>query len=135
MDDEPFGGVNGRTSIFDWWTVESLQDLRAWIDNPENGLTDRQRAVLARYRKTLELAQRPAFAEGRTFDLCYCQGEGFNPDRHFAFLRADDAEAWLVVANFGPAADITVRIPAEAGVQPQTVTRRVPEKDFMVIKL
>ena len=69
------------------------------------------------------------------FDLCYCQGEGFDPDRHFAFLRADDAETWLVVANFGSAADITVRIPAEAGTTPQTVTIQVPEKDFSALLL
>ena len=99
------------------------------------GLNNKQKAVLKRYREALELAKRPAFAEGRTFDLCYCQGEGFDPDRHFAFLRAGDAETWLVVANFGPTADITVRIPAEAGTEPCTVTLRVPEKDFIVKKI
>ncbi|MBR5174497.1 MAG: alpha-amylase, partial [Bacteroidales bacterium] len=131
MDAEPFSGVNGRTSIFDWWTVQSLQALRAYIDNPETGLSEHQKAILARYRAALELAKRPAFAEGRTYDLCYCQEAGFNPDRHFAFLRADAAETWLVVANFGPAADITVSIPADAGTAPQTVTLRVPENDFV----
>ena len=135
MDDEPFSGVNGRTSIFDWWTVESLQALRQYIDNKRKGLNAKQKAVLKRYREALELAKRPAFAEGRTFDLCYCQGEGFDPDRHFAFLRADEAETWLVVANFGPAADITVRIPAEAGTEPRTVTLRVPSQDFVAEKL
>ena len=124
MDAEPFSGVNGRTSIFDWWTVKSLQALRQYIDN-------KQKAVLKRYREALELARRPAFAEGRTFDLCYCQGDGFDPDRHFAFLRADDTETWLVVANFGPSADITVRIPAEAGTEPRTVTLSVPSQDFV----
>ena len=131
MDDEPFSGVNGRTSIFDWWTVESLQALQQYIDNKRKGLNAHQKAVLKRYREALELAKRPAFAEGRTFDLCYCQGDGFDPDRHFAFLRADEAETWLVVANFGPAADITVRIPAEAGTEPRTVTLRVPAQDFV----
>ena len=135
MDDEPFSGVNGRTSIFDWWTVESLQALRQYIDNKRKGLNAKQKAVLKRYREALELAKRPAFAEGRTFDLCYCQGEGFDPDRHFAFLRADEAETWLVVANFGPATDITVRIPAEAGTEPRTVTLRVPSQDFIAEKL
>ena len=131
MDDEPFSGVNGRTSIFDWWTVESLQALRQYIDNKRKGLNAPQKAVLKRYREALDLAKRPAFAEGRTFDLCYCQGDGFDPDRHFAFLRADEAETWLVIANFGPAAEITVRIPAEAGTEPRTVTLPVPEKDFV----
>ena len=132
MDVEPFSGVNGRTSIFDWWTVQSLQALRKYIDDAHKGLDARQKAVLKRYREALELAKRPAFAEGRTYDLCYCQGEGFDPDRHFAFFRSDDTETWLVVSNFGPAADITVYIPAEAGTEPRTVTIHVPEKDFVV---
>ena len=136
MDNEPFSGVNGRTSIFDWWTVKSLQALREYIDDEHKGLDDRQKAILARYREALALARRPAFAEGRTFDLGYCQGTGFDPDRHFAFLRADATETWLVVANFGPSADITVRIPQAAcdylGLPPmQPVTLSVKEKDFI----
>ena len=133
-----------------WVTTDELMDYFAigqctpgiialnvstFIGNKRKGLNARQKAVLKRYREALELARRPAFAEGRTFDLCYCQGDGFDPDRHFAFLRADEAETWLVVANFGPAADITVRIPAEAGAEPRTVTLRVPSQDFVAEKL
>ena len=135
MDNEPFSGINGRTSIFDWWTVASLQALHAYIEDNHKGLDDNQIAILKHYGEALNLSKRPAFAEGRTFDLCYCQGEGFNSDRHFAFLRSDTTETWLVVSNFGPAADITIRIPAEAGTQPQTVTMQVPEKDFVAIKI
>ena len=136
MDREGFSGVDGRTSIFDWCTVRSLQALRRYIGGDPADLTDRQQAILARYREALALATRPAFAEGRTFDLCYCQGEGFNHDHHFAFLRADAHEAWLVVANFGPTAAITIRIPSEAsdylGHQlPSTQTITVPSKDFV----
>ena len=135
MDNEPFSGINGRTSIFDWWTVESLQALRTHIENPRKGLNNKQKAILRRYRDALALAKRPAFAEGRTFDLGYCQGAGFNPDRHFAFLRSDGTETWLVAANFGPDSDITVRIPAEAGIPPQMVTIRVPERDYIAIRI
>ena len=135
MDNEPFSGINGRTSIFDWWTVESLQALRVHIENPRKGLNNKQKAILRRYRDALALAKRPAFAEGRTFDLGYCQGAGFNPDRHFAFLRSDGTETWLVAANFGPDSDITVRIPAEAGIPPQMVTIRVPERDYIAIRI
>ena len=101
MQKEGFSGLDGRTSIFDWCTVPALE-------HPD-------KAVLARYRQVLSLASQPAFSEGRTFDLCYCQdAERFNPHRHFAFLRSDGKTTFLVVSNFGQAADITVRIPAEA---------------------
>ena len=128
MQAEGFSGLDGRTSIFDWCTVPALQD-------PDEH-------VRKRYREVLTLAGKPAFAEGRTFDLCYCQNTGeFNPDRHFAFLRSDGKHTFLVVSNFGDAADITVRIPAEAleylGVKPACTayTLNVREKDFQVIEI
>ena len=98
MQQEGFSGLDGRTSIFDWCTVPALK-------KPNN-------SVLKCYKEVLALAGKPAFAEGRTFDLCYCQdSERFNPDRHFAFLRSDGKHTFLVVSNFGEATDITVRIP------------------------
>ena len=140
MDNEPFSGVNGRTSIFDWWKVASLQALYAYIHDSQKGLSAHQRAVLERYREALKLAKLPAFKEGKFFDLGYCQGATFNPDRHFAFLRSDGTETWLVVANFGSDAGITIRIPIEAADYLCTslstpVTLHVPEQDFVAIKI
>ncbi len=125
MQAEGFSGRDGRTSIFDWCTVPALQ-------NPDQ-------AVLARYRQALALARRPAFSEGKTFDLGYCQGSGFNPDRHFAWLRSDGRQAFLAVANFGQTEEITVQIPPEAEtylglrLRCATYTLRVPGKDFAVV--
>ena len=128
MQQEGFSGLDGRTSIFDWCTVPALS-------SPDQG-------VLKRYREVLALAGKPAFAEGRTFDLCYCQDdERFNKDRHFAFLRSDGKHSLLVVSNFGDSADITVRIPAEAldylGIKlVRTVhTLTVQSHDFQAIEL
>ncbi len=128
MQAEGFSGRDGRTSIFDWCEVPAL-------------LSPRQ-DVLERYRSVLSLGKSPAFTEGRSFDLGYCQESGvFNPDRHFAFLRSNGKESWLIVANFGATADITVRIPQEAmdylGIRPiRTVyTLSVPERDFEALKL
>ncbi len=128
MQAEGFSGLDGRTSIFDWCKVPALEHPDA--------------AVQQRYRELLAFSRRPAFAEGRTFDLCYCQEAGhFNPDRHFAWIRSDGSETWLAVANFGPAAELTIRIPAEAleylGVKAvRTVyTQSVPEKDFVLLQV
>ncbi len=142
MDNEPFSGVNGRTSIFDWWMVDSLQRLKLWVSDKRKGLKKEEKKVLERYRETLALAKRPAFSEGKTFDLCYCQEDGhFDKDRHFAFLRSDGKKTYLVVSNFGQTSEISVRIPAEAldylGIKlVRTVyTLEVPEKDFAVVVL
>jgi len=128
MQQEGFSGLDGRTSIFDWCTVPALK-------KPD-------KSVQKRYKEVLALAGKPAFAEGRTFDLCYCQDtERFNPDRHFAFLRSDGKHTFLVVSNFGDTTDITVRIPVEAldylGIKlVRTVfTLTVPARDFCVEEL
>ena len=97
MDAEGFSGLDGRTSIFDW-------------NAKHFGPGD----VLPAYRELLDLAKLPAFREGKTFDLCYCQDGNFNPHRHFAWLRSDGTDTYLLVSNFGPADDITLRIPTEA---------------------
>ena len=125
MQAEGFSGLDGRTSIFDWCKVPSFE-------NPD-------KAVLARYREILALAKTAPFAQGRSFDLCYCQDGAFNPDRHFAFLRSDGKQTFLVAANFGPQADLTLRIPPEAlsylGIKAvRTVySLKVPEKDYVII--
>ena len=101
MQQEGFSGLDGRTSIFDWCKVPALE-------NPDT-------EVLNRYKSILSLARTPLFADGRTYDLCYCQDGAFNPDRHFAWVRALDGAASIVVANFSHISeDITVRIPPEA---------------------
>ena len=97
MDKEGFSGLDGRTSIFDW---------AAKHFGPGK--------VLEAYRELLALARKPAFSQGLSYDLCYCQDGAFNPDRHFAWLRTDGRQCYLLVANFGPDADITLRIPPEA---------------------
>ena len=128
MQAEGFSGLDGRTSIFDWCTVPALK-------HPD-------KVVQKRYLQVLQLAQLPAFREGRTFDLCYCQDEGhFDKDRHFAFVRSDGKKAFLVVSNFGQEAEITVCIPSEAldflGIKlVRTVyTLSVPQRDFCVLEM
>ena len=125
MQAEGFSGLDGRTSIFDWCSVPALI-------HPD-------KKVLKRYREVLQLAQQPAFREGKTFDLCYCQDGSFNPDRHFAWLRSDGKKTWLLVSNFSSQKEeITVRIPPEAleylGIKAvRTVyTLTVPSRDFQI---
>lgn len=114
MEAEAFSGVDGRTSIFDWCRVPALQRLWTGLHSP-GGLAD---PVLGRYRELLRLAvSEPAFATGRTYDLCYCNhaSRGFDRDRHFAFLRSDGRQVYIVFANFAArSADVDLRIPSDA---------------------
>ncbi len=122
MDSEGFSGLDGRTSIF---------DRSAKHFGPGE--------LLPAYKELLPLAKTPAFLEGKTFDLCYCQDGAFNPDRHYAWLRSDGRETWLLVSNFGDDAELTLRIPPEAldylGIKAvRTVyTVTVKAKDYSII--
>ena len=54
---------------------------------------------------------------GKTFDLGYCNhgSPGFDPDRHFAFLRGGHGKVFILVANFSQdEADMRIVIPEEA---------------------
>ena len=127
MQAEGFSGRDCRTSIFDWCKVPALE-------KPDQN-------VQARYSDILFWSKNPAFSNGKTYDLCYCQDGNFNPDRHFAFLRSDGMMTYLVVANFGRTQDITLRIPPQAldflGIKAvRTVyTAVVPEQDYIIVRV
>ena len=126
MQQKGFSGLDGRTSIFDWCKVPALEQ-------PDTEVLDRYKSILA-------LAKTPVFAEGETYDLCYCQDGAFNPDRQFAWIRAFEGAAKIVISNFSHTPeDITLRIPPEAlkhlGIKAvRTVyTVTVPGRDYVVV--
>lgn len=117
MDSEGFSGKNGRTSIFDWWSVGSIRRLYNTIHGKDE-LDEREKSVLQVFRTALRFASKdPAMNSGDTYDLCYCNhsSDGFNKDRHFAFLRDYQDETWLVAVNFSDKiADVSLTIPEHA---------------------
>lgn len=115
-------GTEGRTSIF-----SHARPVR--IGRPD----EEQKAVLAVYRKILALKEE--LGEAPNYDLCWCQdaGRGFNPDRHFAFLRGGNT---LVACNFdSEPVQMTIYIPSDAGAEfPREVQVNIPAMDFTIIK-
>ena len=81
MDSEGFSGHDGRTTIFDYWSLQPKTTV-----------------LTAIYRKVLGIASKEkAVTKGRTFDLMYV-----NPQYvwQYAFLRKAGDNLLLVVANF-----------------------------------
>lgn len=118
MDNEGFSGRDGRTSIFDWWAPSSLTRLYKYIHGEKKALTPEEETMLDTYRKALKFAAEDnAVSKGTFYDLCYCNyaSDGFNPDRHFAFLRDFEDETLLIVCNFSKNdADMKISIPDHA---------------------
>lgn len=117
MDAEGYSGRDGRTTIFDYWSIASL---RCWLNNGRcDGKLDESTAALREvYSRILNLCNsEAAIREGRFFDLMYVNYEnpGFDPHRHFAFIREYKGEVIFVVVNFdNTAAEIEINIPSHA---------------------
>ncbi len=107
MDKEGFSGHDGRTTIFDYWSIDTL--VRA----ANRKLTAEEKALKAIYNKVVGIARSErAVADGSSFDLMYVNA---HLQHQYAFLRKAGAEVLLVVANFSEMpVDISVNIPGHA---------------------
>lgn len=117
-DDEGYAGDNDRSTIFDYW---SYSTMRRWYNGGKcdgKDMTGQEKWLRGFYSKVLHLCNdRSAIREGGFFDLMYVnlRHEGFNPHRHFAFLRYSGDDILLIVANFdNDPQDISVIIPDHA---------------------
>jgi len=103
MYNEGFSGKDGRNSIFDYWTMDSLA---AWNNSGEwneEKLDDAQKSIRAFYKRVLNLCRHEkSLSEGLFFDLMYANYENpdFDSSRMFAFVRKSGNEMILVVSNF-----------------------------------
>ncbi len=115
MDDEGFSGRDGRTTIFDYWTVSTISRWRNKGKFDGQKLTPQETALQQYYARVLNLCSKEAaLAHGDFFDLMYVnpQGPHFNPRRHYAFARRQGKEVVLVIANFDTTdADMHVGLP------------------------
>ena len=114
MDSEGFSGVDGRSTIFDYWSVDAIR--KGFFERSE--LSAEQLQLEKDYRTILNICNsEKAVSEGKTFDLMYANeaNEGFDSDRLFAFLRSFGNTTLLVVANFSETeTHVRVNIPAHA---------------------
>jgi glycosidase len=110
MDKEGFSGRDGRTTIFDYWNVQSVNN---WINGKK--LTREQESLQTFYKKLLNVCRtEKAIAEGEFYDLIWLNYENpqFNTAKKYAFLRKKDEEVLLIVVNFSEnEAKIAVNIP------------------------
>lgn len=109
-------GHEGRTSIFNWNQPDGLKRLFDHLHG-KDGLLAEEEGTLARYRALLCLAEEETVRSGMTYDLCYCQdtADGFNPDRHFVFIRHSRNKTLLFFCNFDSReASVKVSLPKHA---------------------
>ena len=100
-DAEGFSGRDGRTTIFDYWSVDTL---RRWYNGGKCDtarLTSEERQLRRFYKKLLRLCNsEKAIAQGEFYDLMYVNGDSLNCDKVYAYYRHCKGERLLIVANF-----------------------------------
>ena len=107
MDREGFSGHDGRTTIFDYWSVGSLSRAA------RKKLTADEQHLFEIYSKVLNIARKEkAVVEGLSYDLMYVNQQYH---RQYMFLRKSKTSQLLVVSNFDDVpVTVDVRIPAHA---------------------
>lgn len=108
---EGFSGHNDRTTIFDYWSYESMRRFL------KGEMTPQQQWLRNLYVKVLNLCNSHPALRGSFFDLMYVNlgNAGFNPHTQFAFMRASEESTLLIVANFANSAtECSVHIPRAA---------------------
>lgn len=114
---EGYSGLDGRTTIFDYWSIPSL---RRWLDNGrcDGYLTDSEKSLRAMYARVLGLCNsEPAISRGRFFDLMYVNYDNprLNPHRHYVYLRQADDDLLVVAVNFSDEESaVEVNVPTHA---------------------
>ena len=120
MDEEGFSGRDGRTTIFDYWSIDTLSRV--------SDLTAEELYIYQLHKKVLGIARKEKAIDGDFYDMMYVNPSSprFNEYGQFAFLRKNGGEILLIVCNFiGNAVDIDVKIPAHA-----VEFLGIPEKNY-----
>lgn len=115
-DAEGFSGRDGRTTIFDYWSVPTIC---RWLNGGKcnsAGLSDEEKRLHRFYSNLLSLCNsEKAISEGDFFDLMYVNYQNLNPHRQYVYLRHFRNETILVAVNFDEhETEINISIPQHA---------------------
>lgn len=129
MNKEGFSGVDGRTTIFDYWSVDSIRKWRNGGRYGNTGLNEDQLNIRKFYLQLIKIAkEEESIHSGKFYDLMYANYENpeFDSTKQYAFLRSGKKEFLLIITNFDTQAkEIMVHIPADAftymGIEPQKI--------------
>lgn len=103
MDEEGFSGLDGRSTIFDYWSIDSLVALKNDGQWNEDKLTDEQKTIRHFYKRLLEIHQvENTIRKGDFFDLMYANydNQDFDSTKIYAFIRKSGNECLLCLINF-----------------------------------
>ena len=122
-DKEGFNQADDRTTMFDFWGVKSHQ---AWMNDGKfdgGKLTPKQKDLREFYGDLLKFVNTSdAIKYGEFYDLQYLQGDGYDKQKLYSYLRYSGNQKLLFVCNFNPSKE-------------QNINLNIPEGVFNAMKL
>ena len=116
MEAEGFSGCDGRTTIFDYWSMDSIRNWRSQGKFTGKLLTEDQKYLRDYYVKILQLCNKnKAMQKGLFYDLMYVNFNrpNFNPDKQYVYMRYYEKELLLIAVNFDSVdVDTSIFVPA-----------------------
>lgn len=109
MDEEGFSGRDGRTTIFDYWSVSTIRRWRNKGRFDGKQLTEEEILLQKTYQSILQLREQEPYASEGFYDLMYVNR---HLHRQYAFIRHSGKKFSLIVANFSNKEEtVTLNIP------------------------
>ena len=105
MDQEGFSGLDGRTTIFDYWKLASLAQWAHDGNYDGSKLSSEQLELQGFYSKLMHLAgTEKSVVEGQFYDIMYVNEANRTLNgKQYAYLRYHEGEYLLVATNFSNA--------------------------------
>ena len=118
MDKEGYSGVDGRTTIFDYWSVDTLRRWKGDGNYTGELLTESEKELQAFYSKILNLCNSSkALQSGLFYGLQYANPhcDKYDSNHIYSYLRGNGNELLLIVTNFSDCdKECEVTVPEEA---------------------
>lgn len=97
MDAEGFSGRDGRTTIFDYWSVSTIRRWRNKGRFDGKLLSEEELSLQKTYQQIIQLREQAKWAKGSFYDLMYVNQ---HLHRQYAFARYSGKKFALIIANF-----------------------------------
>lgn len=117
-DAEGYSGCDGRTTIFDYWSIPTI---RRWFNKGRcdgSLLTGREKWLRDIYSKIMTLCnEEKAISQGAFFDLMYVNyvNSTLKPHDQYVFMRSFENETLIIAVNFrANSCDLKINIPCHA---------------------
>lgn len=103
MDVEGYSGCDGRTTIFDYWSLDTIRRWRNGSTYNGRSLTSREKDLCSAYTSIMKIAlSERAIKEGKFFDVTYANFDNpcYDTSRLYSFVRGIGSDFVFVCANF-----------------------------------